>query len=189
MWRWRWMDGYVSMRVWVMVVLWEWRKEGGCWDGEFCTVSLEGGQRPPRQQRCPYSGGTKQNGLPLCPQRPGHPACHRGRLHQSTVCSPQFTPLFLSLPGAVCSAKQNNVKPGPNYTGLNAFTCDPHSLDDALTNRAGIKPICLQWSQMIQKKQKQNSDRLELWSSAGNAGPNVLPECLHSTDTIECVGM
>lgn len=82
----------------------------------------------------------KMGSLSLYPQCLGHPACHRGRLHQSTVRSPRFTPRFLSLPGAVCSAKQNNMKQRPNYPGLTAFTCDPHSSDEALTNRVRIKP-------------------------------------------------
>lgn len=145
-------------------------KKGKLLRWDFCTVSLKGGQRPPDNNSCPYSGSTKQNGLPLYPQRLGHPACHRGRLHQSTVRSPQFTPLFLSLPSAVCSAKQNNVKQSPNYPGLTAFTCDPHSLDEALTNRVGIKPSAYNEVKWYKKSPKTVTD----WSFdhlLGTLGP------------------
>lgn len=166
------MDGYVSMCVWV--------SDGGTmlldiggkllrWD--FCTVSLEGGQWPPRQQQLPLFWQHKTKWAPSLPPASGPPSLPQ-RKTAPVHCTLSSIHPSIPLHGAVCSAKQNNVKQSPNYPGLTAFTCDPHSLDEALTNRVGIKPICLQWSQMIQKK--KNPKTVTDWSFdhlLGTLGP------------------
>ncbi|CAB1460323.1 unnamed protein product [Pleuronectes platessa] len=66
----------------------------------------------------------KKKRAPSVPLASGPPSLPRGRAHQSPRALPSSLP---SLPGAVCSARQINVKQGPNHPGLTAFTCDPHS--------------------------------------------------------------
>lgn len=66
------------------------------------------------------------------------------------------SPLFLFLPGAVCSARQNNVKQGPDQRPkppwTNRFHLRPTFLDAALTNRVGIKPSANNEVKLYKKK-------------------------------------
>lgn len=58
-------------------------------------------------------------------------------------CSPQSSPRFLSLTGAVCSARQNNSRQGPNSRPkppwTNCFHLRPIFFEDATSNSAGMK--------------------------------------------------
>lgn len=109
--------------------------------GRVCTVSPERG--PQTTTAVPILTAQNKKGS-LCTS--GVWATQPAAVHQSPERTPQsFTsPHFLSLPGAVCSARQNNVKQGPDLRPktpwTNCFHLRPTFLDDTLTNRVGIKP-------------------------------------------------
>lgn len=181
------------MCEWVTVVLWE-RSEGVERWGDPCTVPSEGGQRPPPQTTtaAPILTTLNKKGS-LCTSGvwATQPAAGKRAPVPWALPSILASPLFLFLPAAVCSAMQNNVRQGPDPRPkppwTNRFHLRPTFLDDALTNRVGIKPSPNNEVKRYRKRSPENRGRLALWSSAGNAGAIVLPECLDCTDTLECV--
>lgn len=181
------------MCEWVTVVLWE-RSEGVERWGDPCTVPPEGGQRPPPQTTtaAPILTTLNKKGS-LCTSGvwATQPAAGKRAPVPWALPSILASPLFLFLPAAVCSAMQNNVRQGPDPRPkppwTNRFHLRPTFLDDALTNRVGIKPSPNNEVKRYRKRSPENRGRLALWSSAGNAGAIVLPECLDCTDTLECV--
>lgn len=109
-----------------------------------------------------------REGLHRYAWRRGHPACYeQGRRN---INAP---PSSSSLLHAVCSAEENKCKEGQNLYRTSSFHLRPTFLDDG-----GNKTVCWQW---------ESGDRLELWSSAGNAGATVPHGWLRRTDTLQCV--
>ena len=188
-WHWRWMDGHVWVSDGRFVV-----EERGSWEmGDPCSVPPEGGQRPPlRTTAAPILTVLNKKGS-LCTSGvwATQPAAGKRAPVPWALPSILASPLFLFLPAAVCSAMQNNVRQGPDLRPkppwTNRFHLRPTYLDEALTNRVGIKLSPNNEVKRYRKRSPENRGRLELWSSAGNAGAIVLTECLDCTDTLECV--
>lgn len=139
---------------------------GACRGGRWLRESHPRVGRGPRQQQLPHSGGTKTKQAPSTPSvKATQPAI--GEMCTSPPeSSSQCTPLSFSLPGAVCSAKQNNVKQGLNHPGLTAFTCDPNSLDDAVTGWG--KKIRLLTIKSIIHKYRQTGALIISWKRWGH---------------------
>lgn len=127
-WHWRWMDGSVWMGDGRFV-----GEEGVCW-----------AMRDPVQSQ-PRAGGGPQTTTaapilmaqtkraPSAAPASGPPSPPQGKVHHSPERSPQSSPplsssscpvLFVQ-PGRITWSRGRTW--GPNHTGLNAFTCDPHS--------------------------------------------------------------
>lgn len=108
-------------------------------------------ERPPHNNSCPHSDGTgerKTGSLCTSGVWATQPASESLPVPPSRLpADPSIlaSPLFLFLPTAVCSARQNNVRRGPDRRPkppwTNCFHLRPTFLDDALTNRVG-RQLC-----------------------------------------------
>lgn len=124
-------DGWTGLCEWEMVGLWERREVVERW-GILYSLS-RGRAEAPRQQQLPPFWWHKQKGLPSAAPASGPPSPPQGKVHHSPERSPQSSPplsssscpvLFVQ-PGRITWSRGRTW--GPNHTGLNAFTCDPHS--------------------------------------------------------------
>lgn len=137
-WHWRWMDGY----VWVSDGRFVGEDEGGRLSrdgggGGVVLYSLTRGRAEAhRQQQLPPFWRHKTKRAPSVPLASGPPSLPQGESAPVPRALPSIlaSPLFLFLAGAVCSARQNNVKQGPDPRPkppwTNCFHLRPTFLDD-----------------------------------------------------------
>lgn len=159
---WGWMAGY----VWVCVC--EWRSFYGRGRGRVERFWVRGGARGGGVQSQPTAGRGLQTTtaalILTAPNKKGSPP---------VLVAPGPPRVIGGGVGISSCPMGPDLRPKP--PGLTALHLRPTFSDDALKD-GGWKTVRWQWSQAIQndeKPRKQKRDRVELWSSAGNAGAVV----------------